>query len=305
MEKPELTSARRAATLRRDDSMSDNFSFWQWALVLAAAVLVGVAKTGFNGVGILFVAAFANALPSAKEASGVVLPMLVAADVIAVLIYRRSALWTHVVRLAPWTLAGIVAGWAAMSRITDAQANLVTGAIVVALTLAHIWRRRQLARRASENGTTGGGGGGEGSGGEGNGSGEAVAGGGEGVAGAPVWAGPLLGVLIGFTTLVANAAGPLATIYFLTMRLPKLEFVGTGAVFFLLVNWVKVPFMAQLGLINAESLAFNAKLLPAVLAGAVLGRWLISRVNQRAFETIALVLGGVAGAKLLASGAFS
>jgi uncharacterized membrane protein YfcA len=110
---------------------------------------------------------------------------------------------------------------------------------------------------------------------------------------------PTIGVLTGFTTLVANAAGPLMAVYLLAMRLPKMAFVGTAAVFFLLLNLFKVPFMVGLGLITKDSFAFNLALAPAVLAGALFGRWILPRVSQAWFERIALALSAAAGLKLL------
>ena len=106
-------------------------------------------------------------------------------------------------------------------------------------------------------------------------------------------------MLAGFTTLVANAAGPLMVIYLLAMRLPKMEYMGTGAVFFMLMNWFKVPFMVKLGLINAASFALNLWLAPAVFAGAWLGRIILRKMNQRLFENLALGLSAAAGFKLL------
>jgi uncharacterized protein len=113
------------------------------------------------------------------------------------------------------------------------------------------------------------------------------------------WFAPTIGVLAGFTTLVANAAGPLMAVYMLAMRLPKLDFVGTGAVFFLLLNLFKVPFMVHLGLINAASFSLNLLLAPIVLGGAWFGRKLVMKIDQRAFENIALALSVIAGLKLI------
>jgi uncharacterized membrane protein YfcA len=110
-----------------------------------------------------------------------------------------------------------------------------------------------------------------------------------------------VGVLAGFTTLIANAAGPLMAIYLLALRLPKLEFIGTSAVYFLLLNLFKVPFMAHLGLINGASLWVNLLLAPAVWTGALVGRLLVQRINQRWFEILTLSLTGVAGLRLLLS----
>ncbi|HYD83725.1 MAG TPA: TSUP family transporter, partial [Opitutus sp.] len=95
------------------------------------------------------------------------------------------------------------------------------------------------------------------------------------------------------------AAGPLMAIYLLAMRLPKMEFVGTAAVFFMLLNLFKVPFMVNLGLINAESFAINLWLAPAVFLGAWGGRKILVKIDQRLFENLALVLSAVAGVKLL------
>ncbi|HEX7630904.1 MAG TPA: TSUP family transporter, partial [Lacunisphaera sp.] len=85
----------------------------------------------------------------------------------------------------------------------------------------------------------------------------------------------------------------------LAMRLPKLEFLGTSAAFFLLINWIKVPFSTQLGLLNAQSLLLNLWLLPAVAFGALAGPWVVKRINQTVFENVALVLTALAVLKLL------
>ena len=119
-----------------------NFDFWQWVLAAVGALAIGVAKTGIGGLGMLAVVIFANLLP-AREASGVVLPMLVFADVFAVLAYRRHAQWNFLWKLFPWTALGVVLGYFAMGRINDAQAKLLIGVIVIALLAVHLWRRRK------------------------------------------------------------------------------------------------------------------------------------------------------------------
>jgi hypothetical protein len=113
------------------------------------------------------------------------------------------------------------------------------------------------------------------------------------------WFAPAVGVLAGFTTLIANAAGPLMALYLLAMGLPKMEFVGTGAVFFLLLNLFKVPFMVNLGLITTDSFGVNLALAPAVWLGAWAGRKILQRINQKLFENLALGLAAVAAVKLL------
>lgn len=238
---------------------------WQWALAVAAALLVGVSKTGVAGLGLLPVVLFAQILP-AKQATGVVLPLLVLGDVIAVASYRRHTQWRYLWRLFPWTAAGVVAGYVALGRIDDRQARVLIGVIVLALLALHVIRRRRTAEAGGEH---------------------------------AAWFAPAIGVLAGFTTLVANAAGPLMVIYLLAMRLPKMEFVGTGAVFFLLLNLFKVPFMVNLGLINGPSFALNLWLAPVVLAGAWLGRRILVKLDQKRFENLALALSAAAGLRML------
>jgi len=238
---------------------------WQWTLAVVGALAIGLSKTGISGLGMLAVVVFANLLP-ARQASGVVLPMLVLADVVAVASYRQHAQWSYLWKLFPWTAAGVVAGFVALGRINDRQAGQLIGAIILAMLALHVWRRRRAGQDEPEH---------------------------------AVWFAPVVGMLAGFTTLVANAAGPLMAIYLLAMRLPKMEYMGTGAVFFILMNLFKVPFMAQLGLVNASSLWLNFVLAPAVLVGALLGRRLLARLDQKLFEQLALGLSALAGIKLL------
>jgi uncharacterized protein len=241
------------------------FEPWQWVLAVLGAFLVGVSKTGIAGLGMLFVVLFAQIMP-AKQATGIVLPLLCFGDIVAVLAYRQHANWLHLWRLFPWTAAGILAGYFMMGRIDDRQARLLIGSIVMSLVLLHLFRRWRGGGHETEHGA---------------------------------WFAPTLGVLAGFTTLVSNAAGPLMAIYLLAMRLPKMEYVGTAAVFFLVINLFKVPFMVRLGLISGPSFAFNLKLAPAVVVGALVGRKILPHINQRWFENLALGLAVLAGIKLL------
>ena len=109
----------------------------------------------------------------------------------------------------------------------------------------------------------------------------------------------VFGVIAGITTMLANAAGPIMLIYLLAMRLPKDAFIGTSAWYFMVLNWCKVPFMMQLGLINSDSLAFNIKLSPAILVGGLLGIYFSSRLSNSGFNRLIQVLTVLAALKLL------
>ena len=242
-----------------------HFEPWQWILAVAAALLVGVSKTGIGGLGMLSVVIFAQIMP-AKQATGIVLPLLIFGDITAVASYRSHTQWRFLWKLFPWTAAGVVIGFFALGRIDDAQAKVLIGLIVLCLLGVHVLRRRGAVKGEGDHGW---------------------------------WFAPMIGVLAGFTTLVANAAGPLMAIYLLAMRLPKMEFVGTGAVFFMLLNLFKVPFMMNLGLINAHSFALNMWLAPVVFVGALAGRKILVKIDQSLFENLALGLSALAGLKLL------
>jgi uncharacterized protein len=241
----------------------------QWVLVALGAFMVGVAKAGITGLGILSVALFTHVFPSSKQASGLVLPLLIFGDVVAVLTYRKHTQWRYLWRLFPWTGAGVVLGYLALGRISDHTAKILIGAIIVALAGLSYWLRYISPSRET--------------------------------AGTSFhWSvGAAIGITAGFITLIANAAGPLMAIYLVAMRLPKLQYAGTAAVFFMLLNLFKVPFMVELGLITARSFAFNLLLAPAVLAGVLAGRWIVMHINQSLFEKVVLGLSAAGGVLLI------
>ena len=168
----------------------------QWLILAAAAVIVGVSKTGLPGLGILAVTLVALVLP-ARQSTGTILPMLIAGDICAVGYYHLHASWRHILRLAPWAVAGVLLGTVALGRLGDAQIRPLIGGIVLTLVAGNVWlsQQPQLRDRISQFYVL------------------AAA----------------IGILAGFTTMVSNAAGPIMVIYFLAMGLPKNGFLGTSA----------------------------------------------------------------------------
>jgi uncharacterized membrane protein YfcA len=240
---------------------------WQWALLAAGAFATGLSKTGIAGLGVLAVALFANALP-ARASTGALLPLLLCADVFGVAFFRKHAEWGLLWKLFPWVLLGIVAGCFALGRISNAQVQRLIGGILFAMVALQAWRRRQTGEDAGALPRT-------------------------------WWFAAVTGMLAGFTTMVANASGPIMALYLLTVGLPKLAFVGTGAWFFMLVNVAKVPFSMSLGLITTRSLVMDAWLVLPMVPGALLGPVILKRLNQRAFEAMVLVLTLAAAVRLV------
>ena len=240
---------------------------WQWALLALGAFLSGLSKTGIAGAAVLTVAIFANTLP-ARESTGALLPLLVCGDIFGVAFFRKHASWPHLWKLCPWVAIGVAAGYFALNRISSLQVQHLIGAILLVIVILSIWRQRRPDQANSLVPHT-------------------------------WWFAAVTGLLAGFTTMVANAAGPVMVLYFLAIGLPKLAFVGTGAWFFMLVNAFKVPFSVRLGLITAHSLLLDAILLIPLLPGALLGPVILRRLDQKTFELMVLVLTAIAAVRLV------
>lgn len=241
----------------------------EWLLAALAAVCIGLSKTGFGGVGMVAVLIMAGILPP-RESTGAILPMLIVADVFAVHAFRKFTVWKHLVRLMPPAIAGILTGWWLMPRIDAAAFGSVIGWMVVVLVILTVAQKLSAGLPAF-------------------------------FAEHPAVAWPA-GWLAGVTTMLANAAGAVMTIYLLACRLPKWEFVGTAAWFFFIVNVVKVPFSASLGLITPSSLLLNLCLVPGIVAGVALGRYLLGKVSQGLFEWLLIAFSLAGGLRLALAG---
>ncbi|HKB91812.1 MAG TPA: sulfite exporter TauE/SafE family protein, partial [Opitutaceae bacterium] len=121
-----------------------NLAAWQWALLAVGAFMVGVSKTGMAGISILFIAIFTNVLP-ARLASGLVLPMLIVGDVVAVSWYRQHAQWKHLWKLFPWTGLGVILGYLTLGKIDDHQTRQLVGAILLFMVTLHFLRKWWVA----------------------------------------------------------------------------------------------------------------------------------------------------------------
>ncbi|GHD87808.1 sulfite exporter TauE/SafE family protein [Streptomyces naganishii] len=251
-----------------------HISGWGFAALACAALLVGFSKTAVSGANTVSLAVFAAVLP-ARASTGVLLPVLIAGDVLAVLTYRRHAHWPTLWRLFPAVAAGVVVGTLFLVWADDTVVRISIGAILLLMAGVTMWRRRTADRGGGEPGP------------------DAVT----------TRSGRLkarsYGVLGGFTTMVANAGGPVMSLYLLSAGFRKLGFLGTSAFFFLVVNVSKVPFSAGLGLIDGRSLLLDAALVVFVVPGALIGKWAVHRINQRLFERLVIAATVVGGVQLL------
>jgi uncharacterized membrane protein YfcA len=245
-----------------------------WLLLVVAAVAVGFAKTGISGVGSVASALFAMVLP-ARESTGALLPLLIAGDLVAIALYSRHTSWSLIRRLFPWVAAGIVVGAAFVANVGDSGMRTAIGLLLLALVGVQLLTQSSRVRDALGD------------------PGEGPVGTSHRVSAAVV------GVVAGFVTMVANASGPVMTVYLLLSGFTMLKFLGTGAWFFFLVNVFKLPFSIGLGLVSGGALLADLVLLPAMAVGAVLGALLVRRIAQRTFQRAAIALVVVAAVPLL------
>jgi len=243
-----------------------HFSSLGWLAVTGGAFAIGLNKGGLTGLGILPVLLFAVVF-LARESTGFVLPLLIVGDICAIVIYRRVVVWKIFWTLLPPGVAGVALGYFLMGRISESAFGPLIGWIILAL-IALQFVRSALGEKIDHVFESRG-------------------------------FGLGMGVLAGVTTMIANAAGPVANLYFLSVRLPKWNLIGTSAWFFFVINLCKVPFSAQLGLTNAYSLTLALVLAPLVMTGFFCGRRIATVMPQKIFERFLLACTAVGALRLI------
>ncbi len=228
---------------------------WAWVLLGVAAATIGISKTALPGGSILAIALFAAVLP-ARTSTAAMLLLLIVGDVFALIAYRRHAHWPTLLRLAPAVVLGLLAGFAFLALAGDGAVRRAIGVILLLMIAVTLWRRYRQAKAEASG----------------------------------ILLSTAYGTLGGFTTMVANAGGPVMSMYFLATRTPVQVFLGTSAWFFAIVNLVKVPFLAGLGLFGGHVLVMDLVLAPLVVVGALVGLRIAKRMPQQLFDRIVIVL---------------
>lgn len=240
-----------------------------WPTLLAgntSTLFTGCSKTGVPGASILAVVLLANLMDESKQSVGVLLPLLIAADMFAIFFYRRHADWKLIPRLLPWTVAGLGLGYATL-RLTDdtADFSILLGGLVLAILGLDLCRARLGWRRVPHH---------------------------------PVYA-AALGIAAGFSTTIGNLAGPVMSLYLLSLGLDKHRFMGSMAWFFLIVNNLKIPLFVSAGMVTVDSLQLSLLFLPGVVIGALLGRLIFKHIPQNPFSLAVRILATAAAIRLI------
>lgn len=236
------------------------------ALATIGAFCLGVSKTGFPGLALVNILIIAECF-GAKASVGIILPLLIVCDLIVYPLFRKYASWKKVLPLLPCTLIGLAIGYFLLRSIDDSTARKVIGIIILIMLALQLFRQYQknfLTNLPDSKSFLG-----------------------------------FSGLAIGISTMVANAAGPVYSIYALVHKMKKEDFLGVGARFFLLINVIKIPLLGNLSLINADSLKLNLLLIPGIVLGIITGRKLIHLVPQKIFEWLLYAFSLIAGLRAL------
>lgn len=235
-----------------------------WILAFTAAFVLGISKSGIKGIALIHVTFMALAY-GAKESTGILLPLLVVGDIFAVIYYNRHTQWGYIARFLPWIIAGVVVGAFLGKDIPEHTFKICMAGVIFSSVALMFWWDQKKSKTVPTH-----------------------------------WAfAGFMGLTAGVTTMVGNLAGIFSNIYFLAMRLPKNQFIGTAATLFLIVNVFKLPFHIFIWkTITPTTLLIDLKLLPALLIGLFAGIRLVKIIHEKHYRKMILALTAI-GALLI------
>ena len=230
-------------------------------IALGCALLLGVAKSGIKGLAVLIVTGLALVY-GARESTGILMPLLICGDILAVLYYKRHVKWIYLIKLLPWMVVGVITGvFFGKDLPEDLFKSGMAVIILFSVLMMYYWEQNKKKKVPTH------------------------------------WSfGALIGVMAGFTTMVGNLAGAFSNIYFLAIKLPKNQFIGTAAWLFFFINLFKIPFhIWSWGTINWTSLQVSLSLIPGVILGFGLGVYLVKKIKNDKYRQLILLMTGLGG----------
>lgn len=230
-------------------------------IAFSAALLLGIAKSGIKGLAILIVTGLALVY-GAKESTGILMPLLICGDILAVIYYKRHVKWVYLIKLLPWMVAGVLIGVVFGKDLPeDLFKSGMAVIILFSVAMMYYWERKKDRKVPNHLSFA-----------------------------------ALMGMMAGFTTMVGNLAGVFSNIYFLAIKLPKNEFIGTAAWLFFIINLFKIPFhIWSWGTINPASFQISLSLIPAVILGFVFGVSIVKKIKNDRYRQLILLLTGLGG----------
>ena len=230
---------------------------WQWAAWIGLGLCIGLSKAGFSGVTAVIIPVIALIF-GAKESTGLNLPLLCFADILAVAYYHQHTKWSYILKLLPWTLAGFAAALLVAQIVPEQAFRYLMGGSILAGLIVMVWNDRKKKDTPPPSAW---------------------------------WFSALFGIAGGFTTTIGNIAGPIMSVFLLSMRLPKNNFVGTASWFFLIVNFLKLPIQLFIWKnITPQTALFDLTLVPVVIVGGIVGIILVKKISEPIFRKTIMIL---------------
>lgn len=237
-------------------SFLPEFSLANWVLIFLGAFIIGLSKAGLKGIDMMNVAIMALVF-GGKASTGIVLPLLCAADIMAVIYYHRHAEWPQFWRLIPWIVIGILIGVYIGKDLNEAVFRKIMAVIIIFSVLIMVALEFRKATRLPSN----------------------------------RFFAATMGTVSGITSMLGNLAGAYSNLYFLAMRMPKNNFIGTAAWLFLVINYFKLPFqIIYWKNITLSSLSTDLLLLPVMVLGFWGGIKIVSRIKDDSYRKVVIVL---------------
>ena len=230
-----------------------------------AALLVGLSKTGVPGVGILQVPLMVFVVGDAKDSVGVLLPVLMVADAISIFYYGKYTQWKKILALAPWIALGIGVGTYALIKTDRSVFGPALGGLVLCMAVFDLCKNRINADALVHHPTLRSG----------------------------------VGIATGFATTLGNAAGPIMNLYLVSHKLSKEAFLGVTCWLFFLINLTKLPIYISLDMVRIDTLKFNLMMVPGILVGAILGKWMLPKLSQKWFNKLVVIFAILSAIKLI------
>ncbi len=227
-----------------------------WLFAMLAAFLIGLSKAGLKGIAVVNVTILAIVF-GGKASTGIMLPLLITADICAVIYYKRDAQWLLLLKLLPWMIIGVLLGVFVGKDLPETIFKRGMAVIIfISVVMMYAWDRQKSAKVPTQ-----------------------------------WWFAGIMGLAAGFTTMIGNLAGAFSNVFFLAMRLPKTEFIGTAAWLFFIVNLIKAPFHIWVwDTISMDTFAINLRLIPVLLVGFVTGLWVVRQIQERHYRQLILIL---------------
>jgi uncharacterized membrane protein YfcA len=234
-------------------------------LSFLAAFILGLTKSGLKGIGILAVTLLAL-LYGAKASTGIVLPLLIFADILAVWYYNRHVRWVYLLQFLPWMVGGVlVAVFFGKNMPEEHFKNGMAIIILVSVIMMFWWERYDKSNVPDK-----------------------------------IWFAGSTGFLAGFTTMIGNLAGAFANIFFLATRIPKNEFIGTAAWLFFIINIFKLPFhIFSWETVTRTSIMTDLYLVPGVAIGFVVGLRFVKWFKEHHYRIFILAMTAIGALVML------